>query len=47
VDHHHPSNTFALADGAIAHGRVQHAEIIYRRLPDDAREADTDPPPTI
>ncbi len=44
VDHHHPSNTFALADGAIAHGRMQHAEIIYRRLPDDAREADTDHP---
>ena len=37
----HPSNTFALTDSAIAHGRMQHAEIIYRRLPDDAREADT------
>jgi cell wall assembly regulator SMI1 len=38
VEHHDPFDSFTLAAGAIAAGRPEHAEVIYRRLleaPDD------------
>ncbi len=40
VEHHHPSYSFALAEGAVAHGRPEHAEAIYRALVAAAEGAD-------